>query len=66
MKTPVSYKKAIEELEGILLFLEQGEPDIDQMTQKLKRATELIAFCREKLYKTDEELQAIFKELERK
>ncbi|MCK9300855.1 MAG: exodeoxyribonuclease VII small subunit [Bacteroidales bacterium] len=66
MKTNITYKKAIEELEQILQFLEQSEPDVDQMTQKLKRATELIGFCREKLHKTDEELQAIFKELEQK
>jgi exodeoxyribonuclease VII small subunit len=66
MKTNITYKKAIEELEQILQFLEQSEPDVDQMTQKLKRATELIGFCREKLHKTDLELQAIFKELEEK
>ena len=66
MKTNITYKKAIEELEQILQFLAQSEPDVDQMTQKLKRATELIGFCREKLHKTDEELQAIFKELEQK
>ena len=66
MKSPISYQKAIEELESILQFLEQNEADVDQMTQKLKRATELIVFCREKLHKTDLELQAIFKELEQK
>ncbi len=66
MKSPISYQKAIEELESILQFLEQNEADVDQMTQKLKRATELIGFCREKLHKTDLELQAIFKELEQK
>ena len=66
MKAPTSYKKAIEELESILQLLEQNEVDVDQMTQQLKRATELIGFCREKLHKTDVELQAIFKELEHK
>ena len=66
MKAPTSYKKAIEELESILQLLEQNEVDVDQMTQQLKRATELIGFCREKLHKTDLELQAIFKELEEK
>lgn len=66
MKAPISYKKAIEELESILQFLEQNEADVDQMTQKLKRATELIAYCRDKLHKTDLELQVIFKELEQK
>ncbi len=66
MKAPTSYKKAIEELESILQLLEQNEVDVDQMTKQLKRATELIGFCREKLHKTDVELQAIFKELEQK
>lgn len=36
MKSPISYQKAIEELESILQFLEQNEADVDQMTQKLK------------------------------
>lgn len=64
MKAPISYKKSIEELESILQLLERNELDLDQMTQQLQRATELIRYCREKLHKTDEELQSVFKELE--
>lgn len=52
-----SYVQAEEELEAILALLESGEElDMDVMEKKLKRATELIAFCRNRLREMDESL----------
>lgn len=52
-----SYVQAEEELEAILALLESGEElDMDIMEKKLKRATELIAFCRNRLREMDESL----------
>ncbi len=56
------YKSAISELEEILAQLEANELEIDELTVKAKRATELIKFCKEKLYKTNEEVNAILKD----
>ena len=56
------YKSAITELEEILAQLEANELEIDELTRKAKRATELIKFCKEKLYKTNEEVNAILKD----
>jgi exodeoxyribonuclease VII small subunit len=56
------YKSAITELEEILAQLEANELEIDELTLKAKRATELIKFCKEKLYKTNEEVNAILKD----
>lgn len=56
------YKSAITELEEILVQLEANELEIDELTLKAKRATELIKFCKEKLYKTNEEVNAILKD----
>mgnify|MGYP003397086648 FL=1 len=56
------YKSAISELEEILAQLEANELEIDELTLKAKRATELIKFCKEKLYKTNEEVNAILKD----
>ncbi len=39
--------------------MENAELDIDQMSEQLKRAQELIKFCKDKLTKTDEEIQKI-------
>ena len=39
--------------------MENDELDIDQMSVQLKRAQELMKLCKEKLTKTDEEIQKI-------
>lgn len=59
----LTYSKAKQELEEIVLAIESGELDVDALTEKVKRASELIAFCKEKLTKTDVELQKILNEI---
>lgn len=59
----LTYSQAKQELEKIVLAIESGELDVDALTEKVKRASELIAFCKEKLTKTDEELQRILENL---
>lgn len=60
----MSYTQAKKELETIVTALESGELDVDALTEKVKRASELIAFCKEKLVKTDKELQKILDDIE--
>jgi len=45
------------------LSIESGELDVDLLTDKVKRASELIAFCKEKLTKTEKELQKILDDI---
>ncbi len=59
----LTYKSAKDELEQIVTAIESGELDVDALTQKVKRASELIAFCKGKLTQTDEELQKILDEI---
>ena len=59
----LTYKSAKEELEQIVTAIESGELDVDSLTQKVKRASVLIAFCKGKLTQTDEELQKILDEI---
>ena len=59
----LTYKSAKDELEQIVAAIESGELDVDALTQKVKRAPELIAFCKGKLTQTDEELQKILDEI---
>lgn len=59
-----TYTQAKEELEAIVTELEAGQSDMDSLTEKVKRAAELIAFCKEKLTKTDKELQKILDEID--
>lgn len=55
----MTYEEAIRQLDDIVRQIETGEMGIDQLTAQLKRAQELITFCRETLYKTDEEVQKL-------
>jgi len=54
-----SYAQAMEKLENIVSAIEKDELDIDQLSEKLKEAQKLISFCKDKLYKADEEIRKI-------
>ena len=60
----LTYTSAKKELEAIVASIESGELDIDALTDKVKRASELITFCKDKLTKTDKELQNLLEELD--
>ena len=61
-KLNMKYEEAIKELETIVSQIEKNELDIDQLTDRLKEAQKLIKLCKDKLYKTDEEIKAILGE----
>lgn len=53
------YEEALAQLETIVRKMEANEYDIDELTTQLKKAQDLIKFCRNKLTKTEEELAKI-------
>ena len=55
----MSYKEAIAEIEQILKSLREEQNSIDTLSERVARATELIALCREKLRKAEEEVNSI-------
>ena len=59
MKQEQKYEAAFAELQTIVRKMENDELDIDQMSEQLKRAQELIRLCKDKLTKTDEEIKKI-------
>ena len=59
MKQEQKYEAAFAELQAIVRKMENDELDIDQMSEQLKRAQELIRLCKDKLTKTDEEIKKI-------
>lgn len=59
-----SFNAAMQEVEQILALLEKGNLDVDEMSDKVKRATELLQACKQKLYQTDAEIKAIFEKVE--
>ena len=60
----LKYTEAFEELQQIVLAMEDGQIGIDDLAVKVKRATELIRICKEKLTSTEGDVQKILKELE--
>lgn len=55
----IKYENAITELEQIVQQMESGQLDLDTLTTKLKRAQQLIKLCKDRLTKTDEDIQKI-------
>ena len=55
----IKYEDAIRQLEDIVEKLDNNELDIDEMPEALKRAQQLLKLCRDRLTKTDEEIQKI-------
>ena len=52
-----TYEQAMKRLEEIVSRIDSNELDIDSWSVNLKEAQELIKFCRDKLYKADEEIK---------
>ena len=62
MSKEMKYEAALAELQAIVRKMENDELDIDQMSDQLKHAQELIKLCKDKLTKTDEEIKNILAE----
>lgn len=60
----LSYKEAMAEIESIVAKLEENQLDIDELSGKVKRVSELITFCKTKLHETEEEVEKILKTIE--
>lgn len=58
----MKYEEALQQLEDIVRKMENNEFDIDQLAEQLKKAQKLITLCKNKLTKTDEEIQKILEE----
>ncbi|HRZ42136.1 MAG TPA: exodeoxyribonuclease VII small subunit [Bacteroidales bacterium] len=62
-ETKPRYQEAFAELERIVREIESEAVDVDQLAAKVKRASELIKICREKLTATEADVQEILKEI---
>ena len=55
----IKYEEAVRQLEKIVDKMESGELDIDSMAAQLKKAQELIKLCKDKLKRTDADIQKL-------
>ncbi len=60
----ITYTEAISEIEEILERIENEELDVDELAEKVKRVSVLLKICKEKLTKTNEQVEEILKEME--
>lgn len=62
-KKNLTYKEAVQEVEDILRQIENEELEVDELSEKVKRATTLLKWCKEKLRSTEEEVESILKDI---
>ncbi len=63
-KSKLTYTSAITELEEIVKDIESGEIDVDVLTEKVKRASELIKFCKDRLRNTQKAVEKTLVDIE--
>lgn len=55
-----SYSEAMTRLEAILSQLEEGNKSVDELSDLVKEAAQLVKHCREKLKTTESDIQEAF------
>ena len=60
----ITYREAIEEMEEIINSIENDVIDVDELSEKVKRTTYLLKFCKKKLFDTKNEIDATLKEVD--
>jgi exodeoxyribonuclease VII small subunit len=60
----ITYKKATEELETILRAIENDTVDVDELTQKVQRSSELIKICKQKLRNAESAINEVFQDID--
>lgn len=61
----LTYQTAFEELQKLVQAMEQGSISVDQLSEKVQRASVLIQICRSKLYDTEAEVRDILERMGR-
>lgn len=61
-KKELTYAEAMAEVERILARFRDEEMDVDSLAAEVKRATQLIAGCKARLRKAEEEVSKILEQ----
>lgn len=59
----LTYEEAIIELKGILASLQDETLSIDQLTASIKRASDLLESCNNRLTSTEKEVNSVIQKL---
>ena len=58
-KEKINYDDAVGEIETTLEKIEEGDLGVDELAEKVARVTELLKICRDRLHKTEEQIDKI-------
>ena len=64
MENKLTYTEAFEQLKSIVKQMENADISVDDLAESLKKASKLIAICKDKLTKTESEVNKAISELE--
>jgi len=63
-KINLTYEQALARIEEITGQIETGEMNVDELAKQVKEASDLLKFCKSKLFETEQEIEKILKEME--
>lgn len=64
MKNKMTYRDAFDELQSIVSEIESGDIAVDELTQRIARASELLQVCKTKLSASEEEVEKLLARLD--
>lgn len=64
MSETLTYSNALQELNEIARAIDSETIPLDELSAKVKRASELIAFCKTRLHATEEEVRKILGDMD--
>lgn len=56
----LKYDEAMSRLESILIQLEEGKKSVDELSELVKEAAELVKICKSKLKSTEDDILKAF------
>ena len=63
-KKEISYTDAIAEIEAILKDIDDGDLDVDDISEKVKKVSYLIKICQKKLHSTQLDVEKIIEKID--
>jgi exodeoxyribonuclease VII small subunit len=58
-KEKINYDTAVAEIEEILEKIEEGNLGVDELAEKVKRVSQLLKICRDRLQASEEQINKI-------
>ncbi len=64
-ESKLTYTQAVAELEAIVRDIENEDVEVDHLLEKVKRASALIKYCKDKLRDTEGEVKKVLASIEK-